>query len=276
MLTQPKDQQVLDKLDKLEMLDKLHEKAGWEVYQGNFSGEPVAVKRVGVEGMLSKNFLNLHRELMTFKSTSHPKILKLVEVIFDTQAVLIITELCTGGSISRYIGSGKPCRFSWVQKHAISLQLAEGMAYLHGLVPSIIHRGLSTGSTLLKVPLQNEEDVPDLRITEFSYARTLDAVASTQLDGSCWVAPEILLGLEYGQLADVYSYGMILFHLLYETQPFADLHSESQLVLRIADGQRPPHEVPPGCPDPLHETMLACWAQSPEERPSFQEVRSKF
>lgn len=84
------------------------------------------------------------------------------------------------------------------------------------------------------------------------------------------MAPEVILGQEYSEKADVYSFGIILWELATRKPPFRELNGiqVSQEVVR--NDLRPP--IPKRCPDPFLSLMTRCWAKSPDERPSFDGI----
>ena len=75
---------------------------------------------------------------------------------------------------------------------------------------------------------------------------------------------------------DVYSYSMVLYEAICQAMPFVDV--KPQLVcLCVAEGRRPDlSKVPPDTPSYLRETMVSCWAESPQDRPSFADISERL
>jgi len=46
--------------------------------------------------------------------------------------------------------------------------------------------------------------------------------------------------------------------------------SNEETTEKILNGYRMP--CPKGCPQELHEIMLKCWKQDPQERPTFKQI----
>eukprot|EP00048_Salpingoeca_helianthica_P008623 m.124701 g.124701 ORF g.124701 m.124701 type:complete len:169 (-) comp14654_c0_seq1:218-724(-) len=89
-----------------------------------------------------------------------------------------------------------------------------------------------------------------------------------------WMAPEILAGERYGPLADLYSYGVVLWELAARQQPWASLPSMNffmdELLTRIRSGERP--KIESEWPAGFVSLMTACWSTLPECRPTFAKV----
>ena len=50
--------------------------------------------------------------------------------------------------------------------------------------------------------------------------------------------------------------------------------SNSEVLSSVQQGYR--HPKPHLCNDAVYELMLACWAKTPEERPSFEQLLDEF
>ena len=87
------------------------------------------------------------------------------------------------------------------------------------------------------------------------------------------MAPEVLAGEPYGKLADVYSYGIVLWEIAALDYPWADLTGAfltNQLLQAVQAGRRPPIDA--AWPAAYVELMAACWQTSPALRPAFDVV----
>lgn len=69
---------------------------------------------------------------------------------------------------------------------------------------------------------------------------------------------------------DVYSFGMTCFEILTGEEPFRKIKGRT-LTEMVCAGHRP--EIPPNCPEDLLQVMTKCWAQIPEDRPTFKDIR---
>ncbi|KAM8717203.1 hypothetical protein ACLKA7_003984 [Drosophila subpalustris] len=106
----------------------------------------------------------------------------------------------------------------------------EGVAYLHGLNPKIIHRDLKSQNLLL---LNNYRT---LKICDFGTLRPL-ATMMTVVGTAAYMAPEVYahtqvdLGSEYTEKCDVYSFAIVCWEIMSQKKPF--YHNEIRCLSRI-------------------------------------------
>src|SRR2546430_9523200 len=86
-----------------------------------------------------------------------------------------------------------------------------------------------------------------------------------------YVAPEVLRGKSYTQVADIYSFGMAMYFVATGRQPFADCAHDQNLALSICNGVRPKitEKDAPKCYIYL---MKECWDPNPDNRPNAREI----
>jgi serine/threonine protein kinase len=100
----------------------------------------------------------------------------------------------------------------------IFAQLVEGVDYLHQ--NGIIHRDLKLENILL-------DKNRNIKIIDFGFANVIqgisDGLLMTSCGSPCYAAPELVMKDEYvGELADIWSCGIILYAMLCGTLPFED------------------------------------------------------
>lgn len=65
-----------------------------------------------------------------------------------------------------------------------------------------------------------------------------------------WMAPEVLKNEEYDESADVYSFGIVLWELYTQKNPFGEIETFSAMIDSVVKEQhRPP--IPDDCPKKL-------------------------
>ncbi|KAL4442739.1 hypothetical protein ABPG77_006733 [Micractinium sp. CCAP 211/92] len=106
--------------------------------------------------------------------------------------------------------------------------------------------------------------------------RALPLLPQSCLDGRqqtgtvAYMAPEVVSCGRITRAADVYAFGILMYEVWARCRAWAGL-SMAQLSFEVVVRQgRPP--VPPGCPPGYSSLMEQCWAQTPEDRPTFQTV----
>lgn len=86
-----------------------------------------------------------------------------------------------------------------------------------------------------------------------------------------WMAPEVIEHNPYGEKADVFSFGVLLWELLTGKVPYQDMTPLQAAIGVVQKGLRP--AIPADCPPPLANIMRQCWAKNPKDRPSFESLK---
>src|SRR5581483_2807509 len=82
------------------------------------------------------------------------------------------------------------------------------------------------------------------------------------------MAPEIFNGQKHTKASDIYSFGMIMWELMTGRKPFWDENEDSELILKIFKGFRPPIVT--------NAPMKECWDSDPKKRPIATELNEKI
>lgn len=196
--------------------------------------------------------------------------------------LLIVTEYINNGSLYDALRKNRSKKadssiksLTGTQKSIIALGIAHGMKYLHGM--GVIHRDLKSENILL-----DDQMLP--RISDFGVSRFIEEtlgdgansnlVMTKSVGTPHWMAPELILSDNYTNKVDIYAYGMLLWEMLSEKQPFHNLNG-AQITLAVCQkGERPsfPHHTPKR----LKNLIIKCWAQDPNDRPTFDEIYNEW
>jgi len=201
----------------------------------------------------------------------HPRILQLFGCSLTAQAIWLVSELCSLGSL-RQVLDDKHRELPISTRIQMAIDVAEGMLYLHSRDPPIIHRDIKSHNLFVQESPSGEYCV---KIGDWGSARAV-ALAGQQnpktmthgVGTVCWLAPEVIKHGKGSERIDVYSFGVVLWELATRHEVHATL-TAAQIIARVAnEGLRPP--VPRGCP--WANTMQACWHEDPAGRPSFDQI----
>ncbi|GBB84835.1 hypothetical protein RclHR1_01140024 [Rhizophagus clarus] len=147
------------------------------------------------------------------------------------------------------------------------LNISSGLIEVHN--ENYYHKDLHSGNILNEIySINNIESV----ISDFGLCRPMDQSPTDKASYGVlpFVAPEVLLGKEFTEAADVYSFGMIMSEMISGEPPFVDREYDMNLALAICNGQRP--QIPEYTPEPYATLMKRCWDPVPTNRPTTNEL----
>ncbi|EQC24767.1 hypothetical protein SDRG_17343 [Saprolegnia diclina VS20] len=88
-----------------------------------------------------------------------------------------------------------------------------------------------------------------------------------------WTAPEVLLGEHYSEMADIYSFGVVLCEMDTHGPPLAECKGlpQATMIHRVTnEGLRP--SLTPTCPHNVRSLAARCMARDPKTRPNAYEL----
>lgn len=237
-----------------------------EVRQGTWRGSDVAVKVIYRREFRNSDQIQLfEKEIRVLSLLRHPHIVQFLGVCVDTERC-IITELMGGGSLDELVLS----QFHILEANPylrtrIILNIARGMCYLHERVPPILHRDLTPKNLLLD--RHYTAKVADFGLSKIGLNEKMTAAVGYLP----FQAPEVFMGNDYTEKADVYSFGMNVWFLFSGNQPEHEVGSPLKMANLVAYKQHRP-TMPERIP-PFWRTLIAqCWAHTPESRPTFAQI----
>lgn len=233
-----------------------------DVYEGAWKGQPVAVKQFMKQKVTDEVLLEMRTESGILSQIEHPNIIKFLGMCIKMPHLCIVTELLERGSLSTLLLGNEP--LSWIQRKNFALGIAKGLEYLHK--NNIIHRDVKSPNMLVSLDWS-------IKIADFGFSRVkAENHTMTQCGTVAWTAPEIFLGDRYTEKADVYSYSVILWELVFRKKPWHGMNS-MKVCHAVENGERLSIVNPPAnTPEFIMKLMAACWRQEHDKRPSFTEV----
>uniref|UniRef100_M1BJR3 non-specific serine/threonine protein kinase n=1 Tax=Solanum tuberosum TaxID=4113 RepID=M1BJR3_SOLTU len=218
--------------------DVLGKGAFKKVYRAfdELEGIEVAWNQVKVADLL-RNEVDLERhysEVHLLKTLKHKNIIKFYNSWVDTKTenINFITEIFTSGNLRQYRKKHKKVDLRALKNW--SRQILEGLSYLHGHDPPVIHRDLKCDNLLVNGN-QGEVKIGDLGLAAIlRKARSAHSVIGTPE----FMAPE-LYEEEYNELVDIYAFGMCLLELVTFEYPYVECTNAAQIYKKVTSGIRP-------------------------------------
>eukprot|EP00002_Diphylleia_rotans_P023720 TRINITY_DN4667_c0_g1_i1.p1 TRINITY_DN4667_c0_g1~~TRINITY_DN4667_c0_g1_i1.p1 ORF type:complete len:773 (-),score=169.82 TRINITY_DN4667_c0_g1_i1:362-2680(-) len=261
----PKSSWEIDPKDLQEGGSSLGTGSFGTVVVGTYKGQKVAIKRMLTTKGNFRASISFTVEVAVVRKLSHPNIVKFIGADTSPYNMAIVLELVEPGCLRDYLrDKSKPMNHE--QKWRVIHGVVEAMAYLHSMNPPILHRDLKSANVLIN-------DMFDAKVCDFGFARIKSSTRTMTKCGTLsYQAPEILSGKRYNEKADVYSFGILVWEIETRELPYAGIDPVT-LPLSVVDGMRP-------STSDLIDTecishMKRCWANDPNERPSFQQLRPK-
>ncbi|GMF51538.1 unnamed protein product [Phytophthora fragariaefolia] len=248
------------------------------VFVGQYKGRRVAVKKIRPDRSLDpKDVKAFLKEIILMGELHHPRIVQFHGVAWDSLKHLsAVSEFMEGGDLRHVLRSfkrqGTPLSWS-SHKTLISLHIAEALQYLHSHSPKVIHRDLKSKNVLLNMRLE-------AKLTDFGVSRAQYSVQTHTMTAgigtSFWIAPEVLLGRDYNEQADIYSLGVVLSEIDTDDYPFWNDSNrdcargkleEADILRQVAKGNKRP-QFSADCPAGIMLLAERCLQKNPEDRPT--------
>jgi serine/threonine protein kinase len=208
----------------------------------------------------------------------HANLVSLIGVVTTGPPLLLVISLCEHGSLysqlkKRAHNTGVLISLDGAAPKSnieIAREVATGMAVLAS--KGFVHRDLAARNVLIDSALV-------CKVADFGLSRkthhSRDGVAvyasSRGIFPLRWTPPEAMRNLDFSTATDVWSFGVLMLELYQDgKQPYYGVTNE-ELMGKLTSGWRAP--MPNGCPLKVFESVLLCWDDHPEMRPTFDSLK---
>lgn len=179
----------------------------------------------------------IKKEISIMRDLDHPNIVKIFEVLMSTDYLYIVMEFVSGGELYTKITRGGKLGDRECGKYVH--QLCSALSYCHE--KNVCHRDIKPQNILI-----NEED--NVFLVDFGFASIMmpaEESSGTNMEGcsrvksmstmcgtAAYMAPEILQRERYfGDKADIWSLGIVIYVLLVGLMPFTDGDSKTKYTI---------------------------------------------
>jgi serine/threonine protein kinase len=287
---------------ELTNLEELASGAFGLISRATWRGRVVAIKSVlssVVHGARSAVLLSaeLINEGLMMKSLRHKNIVRLCGVMHSPSLALVM-EYCAGGDLWSFTNKMQSISIvPSVVRRAIATDIARAMAFLHSQQPSIVHRDLRPPNVFLVSNVTSTLEMLVLRgdviakIGDFGMSQCASPCLFEPLQSWPWMAPETRGShVRYNEMADVYSFAMVLYSMLTHSVPFNEfgdndiwrvqreiVRSNLRPTLPIAVNNNDDDGEDTNNDDALLiELIHECWRTDAVKRPLFMSILQRL
>jgi hypothetical protein len=231
----------------------------------------LALKRVRKDRLDPRTLAILRNEFLAMAALPHPNLARVFDFEVDrvTADLFFTSEFVDGQSwleVSRELNLKKPQGLEVFLD--LVAQVLRALEFIHSR--DMVHGDVKPENILVTVESQDEEGSHSacrIKVIDFGLAKRERAFGGEKILGTpYYVAPETILGSLIDRRTDLYSLGVVLYHLTTGELPF---RGDSNLVILKSHVERspaPPQQVAPWIPAELGEIILRLMKKSPNDR----------
>ncbi|KAJ3169309.1 hypothetical protein HDU88_001109 [Geranomyces variabilis] len=244
------------------------------VRKADYLGTDVAVKQFldisDQPGFDVQKYISRETEILA--NVHHPNVLQYMGLAVHETKVYLVTELIGGGHLGAWIeaataaAAGKE-NIGWRMRVSFATDIARALVYLH--THNIIHRDLKSENLLLT---ENNR----LKICDFGLSRKAATSPEERArlsfcgtDG--YMAPEIILGMDFDHRVDTFSYGVILCEIITMSTNAHQTFARETPYFGIDPASIHPIGDTP-CPPDLLAIAVGCTDADAAKRPLLKDV----
>ncbi|CAC5377896.1 ANPRA [Mytilus coruscus] len=262
---------------------------GYQIFStvGHYKGMIVTIRQLKKCGITIDR--NTQMELKEMREFTHENVNRFIGMCVDERGPMVLTLYCAKGSLQDIIAN-EDIKLDSLFKLSLITDLTIGMNFIHNSLLKF-HGNLKSSNCVI-------DNRWVLKVTDFGLAKINYCYRNTIpsehqfFSHQFWTAPEHVITEDtqhYGsQKGDIYSFGIILYEIIFRTEPYnTDLISPQDVIKKILTSSKPPFR-----PDldgyknknfdkipemkTLKHLMENCWNENPFYRPTAAAIKQKI
>lgn len=248
------------KKNEIKFKNTIYKTENVNIYEAEWRYERICVKEIALNE-------EINNELFVLSKCIHPKIVQFLGFTKQADTVSVVFEYMDNGNLSEYMKNNKLTK---EQKIDIMIEITIAINYLHNRNPeTIIHRDIKPTNILVN-------KYGNIKLSDFGISKIIQKI-DTSCDNShekgtyVWMAPEVVMGINYNHTADIYSLGLLLYFIWTEKLPFEELKliTVQLMFMKIKNELS---IAPIDDNEELNNLIKACTSYDKYERPSSSEI----
>ena len=230
------------------------------------TGREVAWNSVIVNITDDESIQKIKAEIEILKPLKHPNIINFIYCFFNDSKneIVFITELFSGGSLSKYL-----LEFKYPRLRLVKLwcqEILKGLKYLHEYKPPIIHRDIKCENIFIN------KNTGEVKIGDLGLSIILkDTEYADQFCGTIeYCSPEVYQK-KYGVKSDIYSFGISMMEMITGEKPYSECKGQIMVVCNKVKNRILPECFKKIKNEKVKEFINKC-LKPEEERPSADEL----
>lgn len=242
---------------------------GWEITRR----KTVAIKHINLTFLSKRVREALTRECEILKKLDHPGVIKLFDSVVSENHWYLVMEYCNAGTlhdVMAYLKKFPPDEREPIAQYYLQ-QLMLALAHLHE--HHVVHRDVKPANILLTAKnFRSGEYHPDYRVMVklsdygLSTLATEGQMCSTMCGTPLYMAPEMVLEQPYHDNVDLWSFGIVMYEMIYGTNPM-----EARNLQHLKQRHQEPVQFPSGVSESAIDLMSRLLKWQPEERISWED-----
>ncbi|MEK6256745.1 MAG: serine/threonine protein kinase [Chloroflexota bacterium] len=220
----------------------------------------VAIKVIQPSRSQSEHFVKrFDAEAQVIAKLEHPFIVPLFEYWHDDERAYLAMRLLHGGSLRNPLSVG-PLDSSAIAK--VVDQVGDALALAHN--SGVVHRDLKPGNILLDG--QGNYYLTDFGISKDLTGEIYESSGIGVTGSPAYISPEQAKSEEITSIADIYSFGVLLYEMFTGEHPFPDVGTTAQILHHISDPLPPLGEIRPDLPTELDQVIQTATEKNRDDR----------